>query len=233
MNGPPLGRIPRFHDPAGPGSGAAVPVGAGGFSFLEHTDQQPVRHIERQHREPDPEGPLRHRVGNQHPDQDTDRGQQADDRGVFPANVAIPCWRQAPTIETSAIIISEVEMALIWPMPSTMVIVGTKTTPPPTPISPPMMPPITQRIGPPECPSAEHHFDRDTDQQDGEDEGHGFLRDALLDRGADDDSDDRRPGQDQGGFDVDVAVDPALIRAASNAITIIAARLVPVAIRSP
>src|SRR6476620_533153 len=98
---------------------------------------------------------------------------------------------------------------------------GTKRTPPPTPTRPPVRPPKRQiRIAASSfipAPSREDQLPRDRHQQRGEEVGDGALRDPLLDRGAEDDADDRRDRQQQAGGDVEVAVDAALGEGAERA----------------
>ena len=89
---------------------------------------------------------------------------------------------------------------------------GTKRTPPPTPTMPPVKPAghADQRRQELVAAHFEHQLDRDPDQERREEDRDRALGDALLHRGADHDAKDRRDRQQQGGDDVDVAVDPAL-----------------------
>src|SRR3954464_7989618 len=117
------------------------------------------------------------------------------------------------------IISSEVDSPSTWLRPRKTVSAGTKRTPPPTPTRPPVMPPARQistaassltSPASPTTPSRQDQLHRDRHQQQGEEVGDGALRDPLLDRGAEDDADGRRDREQQGGADVDVAVEAAL-----------------------
>src|SRR6478672_4173758 len=103
------------------------------------------------------------------------------------------------------IISSEVDSPSTWERPRKIVSAGTKRTPPPTPTRPPARPPriairtarTSFMLGPPR--SRNDQLDCYRHQERREQERDRALRDPLLDRGAEDDAEDRGSGQRQTG----------------------------------
>src|SRR3954465_4150452 len=126
---------------------------------------------------------------------------------------------------TTRIISSEVASPSTWFRPMKTVRAGTKRMPPPTPTRPPVIPPARQIATAASSltgvrswgSSRADQLDRDRDQQQGEEVGDGALGDPLLDRGPEDDADGGGNREQEGGGDVDVAVEAALGEGAEQA----------------